>query len=210
MRTTYPLLGIQCCWAAIFALFVNISLSSAALMFEGDPVDGGSWYQTFNESKVGKFDLLAVQLVSSGPLEAKVFRNFTVGGWTDQPTGYSPPSDRALGIATGPATKMMTFEIWFAGTAATTSVKFNYFGYHGDTLVDSALASRPAGGSWSFSSVTTPIPTAAELRASIVPEPGSLIVWSLLGSCFLAAGFHHRRKAASDLASAVGRNRASP
>ncbi len=193
MRTSDLFVRIVRFTTVALILTVGISQSSASITAIGDPIEGNSWGQGINESGVGTFDMIAAQIVSGGPLEAQVFRSISVAGWTDQPTA-GVGLNRTLGIAQGPLTTNITFNLWFIGSSST-PLSVNLFAYRGSTLVDSALASW-SGHNWTFTNGASPTPTAEALNASIVPEPASLVVWSMLGLAIGSAGFWRRRKRA--------------
>lgn len=204
MWKTNSAMGIRCFPAVVLILLMSASQSSAAISAVGDPILGNSWAQGWTENSVGTFDLIAAQIVSGGPLEAPVFRNFTIApaGWTDQLTAPFPTGlSRQWGIATGPSTTTsIGFQTAFVGVPST-SLVMNLFAFRDSLLVDSVRASWNGHSPWIFSAVSSTLPSRDYIEALIVPagaadvpEPSSIIGWSLLGLTISGAGWWQRRK----------------
>ena len=140
----------------------------ADISADGDPVEGNSWSQGFNESGVGLFDLVAVKMVSPAPdsFQSLTHRNLP-SGWSvvyETPGGAYP----TLATATGPARTNMTWTIVFAGSSSN-PLAFDFVAFNGNTLLESAHAVwgpgwRITAGNWN--------PT----RAELVPVPGAVLL----------------------------------
>ena len=102
--------------------------------------------------------------------------------------GASP----TLAIASGPSTTSLNFNLWFMGLISV-PLSFDFVAYQGNDLAKSWLVSWDGG----FDIVENVVPAfldRSQLDASIVPEPTSLVVWSLLGSLAVGLGWYRRRK----------------
>jgi hypothetical protein len=102
------------------------SLSQAsAIVYLGDPIEGGSWRQRMQESGI-TFDCLRVDWVS-GPqnFEVPFFQNLNQSGWT---TAWSTPTSAAIQTAT--AISNMQFDFCFDGSSSQ-PIEFMYAAYHG-------------------------------------------------------------------------------
>jgi hypothetical protein len=205
MRKTNVAFGTRCFPAVVLILLMSVSQSSAGVSISavGTPILGNSWlfqFQVFG----GPVDLMAVQFVSGpgGPFEAPVFSDFTDPGWTDQPTVEIGPN-RDLGIAAGPPidpSAGMYFKISFVGDS-TDSLSFNFFAYDDSDVPFSTQLIWNGGPDFSQSDVMTDIPSRDDVLNLIVPagaegvpEPSSIIAWSLLGLTMSGTGWWRRRK----------------
>jgi len=154
---------VMCAFAAVPA-FADLTPIDA-------PMEGGSWSQGFNETGVGSFDLVAVQMVSPGDsFEHWTHSSFSTGGWS---TVYENPSALPiLATATGPGVTSLTWYIKFAGPSSNPLV-FDFVAFRGDVRLESAHASWSGsgwtitGGSWN--------PT----RAELVPVPAAVLLGML-------------------------------
>lgn len=161
-----------------------VNFATADIVPFGDPFDGNSWGQRFQESGVGQFDFLAVQMNSSGDaFEAPVFRNFSAGGWS------SVFNSSTLATASGTSLTSLEFDLIFAG-ANTNSLEFTFVAFRGNTLLESARASWNGSG-WSVTAGAW-TPSRQSLENLVVPVPGA----ALLGVLGLGiAGWVKRRMA---------------
>jgi len=150
----------------------------AALVTVGDPIEGDSWRQRFQESGVGLYDFMAVKMLSADAFEDPVFRNFSKSGWSNiranDPTKY--------GVAQGTQQTYMQFDIAFAGGKTTVPhPDFLFVAFLGDTLLEEARV-KWTGIAWQISASQMWQPSKAQvLGEAIIPEPASLLVWSVLG-----------------------------
>lgn len=147
----------------------------------GDPVEGGSWAQGFNETGVGNFDLVAVKMISGGDTFESLTHRSLATGWS---VVYENDSTSpTLATATGGPLTSMTWNIWFTGTKSNPLV-FDFVAFYGETLLESARATWNGSG-WS---ITTSLwnPT----RAELIPIPTAVIL-GVLGLC--AAGVKLRK-----------------
>ncbi len=157
-------------------MVVFVSPTFGDVVAVGSPYVTNSWGQRFNESGVGSFDFVALQLVQNGPFETPAMRNFSVASWA---LTYDTPS---LALASGVALTSLDFDIVFEGSKST-SLVFNFFAFWGDSLLE-ALRVSWSGSGWSYASISANLPTRSGLEqqaASAVPtpEPVSLLLLSL-------------------------------
>ena len=198
--------------AVVLALLAGSS-SFASLIDVGDPEDGDSWRQQFNEKGL-EFDYLQVIMVSSGDaFEANknygVFSAFqtydfttttwiTASGWAQTyPTGsYTTATPFPVGAAAGPdvtdLTKGMRFKVQFSGAKADNPLTFNLQTWHNGVNVENEDAI------WSYSDVKgkyvwSYVP--GTLPAQQIPEPTSLLVWSVIGAAGVGAVLLRRSRA---------------
>jgi hypothetical protein len=129
----------------VAALAIGFSGGSAmaAIVPVGDPIEGSSWSQGFNESGVGNFDRVEVIWVSGSLL----------AGQSSLPAGWTVILNNPyLSIATGSsATSNMTWNISFQGNKSS-SLSFYFKAWEGASLKEEALAVWN-GSSWT---ITTP------------------------------------------------------
>jgi hypothetical protein len=155
----------------IICAFVSVP-ASADLISIGDPVEGNSWSQGFNETGVGNFDLVAVRMVSAGDsFEHWTHSGFSNGSWStyyENPSGLYP----TLATATGNAVTSLTWSIKFAG-AKSNPLVFDFVAFNGETLLERTRASW-SGSGWSFA--TSPL---TFTRAQFVPIPGAVLLGML-------------------------------
>lgn len=160
----------------------------AALVTVGEPIEGGSWAQAFNESGVGQFDFMAVKMLSADAFNDPVFTNFNRAGWTNTQT-----NNPIYGVAqTTQSTNNMNFNIRFAG-AKSDPLQFVFVAFLGDNLLEQASATW-SGSGWNIQACDVwPVSSQAQvLSEAVIPEPASLAVWSVLGG--LGALWACRRK----------------
>ena len=94
-------------------LTVFAGRAAADLTIIGDPVEGGSWSQAFNESGVGPFTGVSVQMSAGDTFESLTHYGLPAG-WSvvyESPGGGFP----TLATASGPARTSMDWNIRFAG-----------------------------------------------------------------------------------------------
>ena len=167
----------------ILSLLITFSVASADLVPIGDPIEGDSWAQAFNESGVGYFDFVAVLMVSDGDtFESFTHTNFNRSGWS---TKYENPSDYpVVATATGLKTNNLTWTIHFAGSKSD-PLAFNFVAFEGNTLKEAAYAEW-TGSKWNISLIPD-----WDIPRAEIPLPGAAILGILgLG----AAGLKLRRK----------------
>jgi hypothetical protein len=95
------------------SIVTNVSMANLAPI--GDPIVTGSWTQGFNETGVGPFDLVAVNMVSAGDyFESPTHSGFSDGSWA---LSYenNTPTTITLASASGLSTTNLTWSIKFLG-----------------------------------------------------------------------------------------------
>ncbi len=155
---------------------------SASPVPVGDPILDNSWYQAFNESGVGNFDMMEVFMMSSGDaFESPGFANFTNASWNVDL--FSP----AYVEATGNPLNNLTFNIWFEGSTSN-PLTFDFLAWEGDVLKEWATATWTGSG-WSIvANSTANYDLSTHNRA--VPEPSTLM---LLGAGLVGIGIFRRK-----------------
>jgi len=144
----------------------------ANLTTVGDPIEGNSWTQRFEEKGVGLFDLVAVQMVSAGDtFESTTHNNFSVGGWSilyENDDDF--PTLASASTVTNPVSSMQ-WDIHFAGNKSD-PLAFNFVAFNGDTLLESAYAAWTGSG-WNITAGSW-----NPLRSDVVPipAPGAILL----------------------------------
>ena len=152
----------------VILLLAGANGALAMLISVGDPIEGGSWSQGFNETGVGPFDLMRVYMDSAGDaFEDPAFSDFNVGGWSE----VFNNGTHAVATTAGSNTNI-TFNLNFEGDSSD-PLTFYFQAYLGETHLETAKAAW-SGSSWLITgakpSDVPPLP---------VPEPGTLL---LIGS----------------------------
>lgn len=158
----------------IASVLLFAATASADFVAEGDPIEGGSWTQWFQESGVGQFDFMAVRMTSADCFESPTMSSLA-SGWVNT----DATAKRAY--AEGPAVTNMTFPIHFAGDR-TDPLEFEFFAFNGETLVEAANAAW-SGSSWNIT-LSSATPTRGDL--TMVPLPGAALL-GLIGLTAIAA-----------------------
>jgi hypothetical protein len=159
MRKTTALLC-----AAMLLLVANVP--AQAFTFCGNPIEGGSWSQGFNESGVGNFDRMQVDWLSGTMFEPPTFTSLA-SGWN---VVYENGGRNA--VALGTAIDNMTFNIHFTGNSAD-GVSFQFTAFNGTVVKESARATY--NGGWNFAASGSPAKLPSE-----VPEPGTLLMLGIV------------------------------
>ncbi|MFH1011764.1 MAG: cohesin domain-containing protein, partial [bacterium] len=130
------------------ALAIGLSAGSAmAIETVGDPIDGDSWSQAFNESGVGNFDHMQMLMVSGPP-----FR--TPNGIVGMASGWSQSyNDGTLLIADGPSLVSTNMTIYFSGNKST-PFTFIFQAWGGTTRKEEATVVWN-GSSWTITTTST-------------------------------------------------------
>lgn len=145
----------------------------------GDPIEGNSWSQVFNESGIGAFDFVAVRMITAGAsFESVTHSSFSNGSWS---TDYeNDPTYPTIASASGNAVVSLDWSIKFAGTQSN-QFTFDYvaFDTSGDTdVLRNAARATWTGGGWQVTNYPvgqgawwTP-PTASDVASVSIPAPG--------------------------------------
>jgi hypothetical protein len=158
---------------AVMCAFVAAPAFADLFTAIGGPGVGDSWTQAFNESGVGNFDLVAVNMVTAGDsFEHSTHSGFSVGGWSllyENNGGINP----TLASASGPSVTSLTWNIKFAGdTSNTFAFDFVAFKSGKDEIAERAHAVW--NGGWTITAGTWN-PT----RADVVPVPAAVLLGML-------------------------------
>jgi len=162
--------------AMAVGLILTASTATADLVPVGDPVPGGSWFQQFNETGVGNFDLVAVRMTSAGDtFEHSTHYGFDQAGWALK--YENAPMYPTLASATGPAVTSLTWTIKFAGNNNDNPLAFDFVAFYGDTLLESAHCYWPADGTPHYNDWVITAPGSwSPTRAELVPVPGAVVL----------------------------------
>ena len=132
-------IGIAAIAAACMA-----TTAPADLVPIGDPIEGDSWAQQFNESGVGSFDTIAILMTSTGDsFESPAFYGFNISGWSI--VEKNDETNPTFVVAKGPATSSLTFCIKFEG------LKSNHFEFKFMSLLgeeEKGYYDAPWNGGW--------------------------------------------------------------
>lgn len=178
---------LRTAWLVLAAVVLALlaTSSQASILAIGDPIEGGSWSQGFNETGVGPFNKMGVRMTSAGDaFESPVFSSFTDAGWSNTPIPWNIAINTATtqGLAekaSGSSTNV-TFNIKFFGTTSNV-LEFDFAAMMDNTVLEVAHAKWNGAGPWVITSGTWATPTSDLEGAAAVPEPATLIIWSLLG-----------------------------
>jgi hypothetical protein len=155
----------------IAGMLLFSATASAGLVPVGDPIEGDSWNQGFNESGIGNFDLVAVRMSAGGPFQSPTHRNLGSGWSLLYEDSLPTPS---LASASGPGVTSLTWSIHFAGLK-TSSLTFDYVAFNGSTIANAAHAVW--GPNWSITNYgTNPSPYWNPSRPDVIPAPGAALL----------------------------------
>ena len=172
--------------AFVFLLLALVGVSSTAIASVeclGSMTPTGSWQQAMHEHDAyspATFDLIAVQLISGGPLG-------------DFPNSIPPLSALSSGWVQTDASSSAAViqgtansDEYFTMTFLAVPVSMYFEAYDGQTVVDYGILSFSADGTNSYTDLYSSgnAPARGDVLAAAgadVPEPATLIVWSLLG-----------------------------
>jgi len=173
-------LAVLC--TGLILLMVNGALANLTPI--GDPGEGGSWTQRFQEDgwyggTHYNFDLFAVRVVSGPPLLDPGLANFSDGGWH---LVYENAA-HTLASAGGTSVGYLQWDFRFSG-AQSQAFLLDYAAFSGETVVGTSGIRWSAPG-WSYPS-TSWRPT----RAEVVPVPAAVLI-GMLG--LAAAGLKLRK-----------------
>jgi hypothetical protein len=171
---------------AAAVLLIGCSLANASIEAVGDPIEGGSWSHEFQVQGPGKADFMGVVMLSAGDaFEPPVFSNFHASGWTGS-------GNSQAGIASGPLETTLTFDISFAGST-NNPLEFLFESFNGETWQTKAKLKWKNPG-WTIEVEYGDVYTRGEIE-DMVPEPATIIIWSLLGAgSWLGMGVWRRRR----------------
>jgi len=171
LRTAKTLLGLTLAAAIAPA-------ATADLMPLGDPFEGGSWSQRFEESGIGQFDLVAVQMSSAGDtFESPTHYEFNKGGWALLYEDHAATPTLATAVGLNPVSNM-EWNVRFAGSKSN-SLTFDYVAFLDETLLNAAHA-HWTGSAWSI----TNFPSGAgadwtPTKPELIPAPGAVLLGAL-------------------------------
>ena len=166
-------------------LFVLVGTDAvfADLVPVGDPIEGNSWKQRFNED-VGQYDMICLKMITEGDsFQSIALSNFDNSGWSlsyvndaQYPTIVSASGPLA-GVNT--AQGHLNFDIKFEGTTSN-RFTFEFASYENGVLNNAATV--PWTGNWN--SITnhgaSPPPSFSLTQCECIPVPGAVLI-GLLG-----------------------------
>jgi len=171
-------LGVLVGFLMIFGMAMN---AGAYLIAEGDPIEGNSWYQAFEESGAGNFDTVEAFMITGDPFLDPPFTGYSQAGWD---TDLVNPN-YALGW--GPTTTNLNWTFGFSG-AKSDPLSFAFFAWEGDIFREAALAAWTGSG-WNISALSQA--SRANYPERPVPEPTTIL---LLGTGFAGLVGFGRKK----------------
>ena len=157
----------------ITAFIATSAIANADYVPIGDPIEGNSWTQQFNESGVGNYDLMGVVMVSADDyFEGNTFSGYTVGGWAAHYKDH--PTTPTVASAIGPKTDNMTFNITFSGSSSN-PLDFYFYAFDGDVIIEIAKASW-SGTGWSITDDTLVNTLNYQRGDFVIPVPGAALL----------------------------------
>jgi hypothetical protein len=182
-------------WAA-FVTLVSASTCTAAIITVGDVVEGNSFGQRWESRDAGPFD--HVQARANGP---GIFKTHSTTALGDGINDFSDNSwsslfnDGKTLAAQGGSVSSLFFDIVFDNTwGDEEEFDFDFQAYHGDNRVENVTIRKlKFGGGWEVHEGKW---DCSKPQLNAVPEPSSLIVWSLIGLSFVGGAYRRRRNAA--------------
>ena len=142
----------------------------------GDPTEGDSWSQGFNESGIGSFDRVAVKMSSAGDsFQSPTHYSSSNGSWAL--LYENTPPYPTLASASGNPLTSLTWSVRFAGGTGNPFV-FDYVAFNGSTIVNSAHAVWGPG--WGITNYgTSPSPYWNPSFADVIPAPGAVLLGAI-------------------------------
>jgi len=153
----------------------RIMLSILCLLIVGvGSAMAGTWAITINESGIGSFNSLTVQMISGGPFAPPTFTNFSVGGWSS--------NDYPNATASGPAANRLTFNLNFGG-GISAPLAFDF------AALNNGIVVQYGRGTWDGSQLKIEYLPIADYRPPVnVPEPSFALLLGIgLGTLGLVA-----------------------
>jgi len=165
----------------VFAVVLSAASSALAnLTPVGDPIQGDSWTQAFDESGIGSFDLVAVKMSSAGDtFESPTHSGFNKAGWALLYENTTPLP--TLASADGPSVTSLVWTIKFAGGSSNPLV-FDYVAFNGQNIANAAHAVwGPGWGITNYGTNPSPYwnPSRADVEAVVIPAPGAILLGSI-------------------------------
>jgi len=186
-----------------------------------------SWTEYSGHLNNRPFDLIAVKMVSPNDyFQRPVFRNFSVGGWQSHTATDPWPTLLVISAAqTSTWSTLLQWDMVFEG-AKTNSLIFDVAVYARDGNQGYAEIPEPVQtqrfwwncqpepgnwgqissyGNWRWSTYGVWTPTRTELfgmmspggQGGMVPEPSSILIWTLMGGAAVAGVWYRRRRTAA-------------
>jgi len=174
---------------ALACLLAGANGAFGGLATVGNPIEIDSWTQGFNESGVGSFDQMVIQIKLGGPFEASAFRNLATD-WTT-----TDNITQTAAWASGPDSTNMTFNIAFQGSSAD-ALTFKFWALDGIIVREGALAVWNGSG-WVFSGLDpSDVPPSSDpgpLKTTDTPVPEPITMASAFFAIAGLGGYIRRR-----------------
>jgi hypothetical protein len=169
---------VKKCRTLVLAALAVCSMASttwASIFVEavGAPIDGDSWGQSFSLSGNGNHFSLVGAVVFGTTFEYNPIRNISDSNWQASGT-------QAYASVFGPSTVSLGFQTWYNGSRGN-CIDLYLDVFDGEGWVGSVHGKYDGMGDWEFTDDNCKCSKDEYVRECGIPEPATIIIWSLLG-----------------------------